>query len=64
MNYNPLLPSVRENPYPYYVYLRQHAPVYWVEPMQCWAISRYADVDAEVERRIDLNPVAEQSPQD
>jgi len=45
MNYNPLLPEVRANPYPYYAYLREHAPVYWVESMQCWAVSRYADVD-------------------
>ena len=45
MNYNPLLPEVRENPYPYYAYLREHAPVYWVESIQCWAVSRYADVD-------------------
>ncbi len=45
MNYNPLLPEVREHPYPYYAYLREHAPVYWVESMPCWAVSRYADVD-------------------
>lgn len=45
MNYSPLLPEVRENPYPYYAYLREHAPVYWVESLQSWAVSRYADVD-------------------
>ena len=45
MHYNPLLPDVREKPYPYYAYLREHAPVYWVEALQCWAVSRYADVD-------------------
>jgi cytochrome P450 len=45
MNYSPLLPEVRKNPYPYYAYLREHAPVYWVESLQSWAVSRYADVD-------------------
>jgi len=45
MNYNPLLAEVRANPYPYYAYLREHAPVYWVESIQSWVVSRYADVD-------------------
>lgn len=45
MDYNPLSPEVIENPYPYYAYLREHAPVYWIEPLQGWALSRYADVD-------------------
>lgn len=45
MDYNPLSPEVIENPYPYYTYLREHAPVYWIEPLQVWALSRYADVD-------------------
>ena len=45
MDYNPLLPEVMENPYPYYAYLREHAPVYWMEPLQAWALSRYANVD-------------------
>jgi cytochrome P450 len=45
MDYNPLSPEVLENPYPYYAYLRKQAPVYWVEPLQGWALSRYTDVD-------------------
>ena len=45
MNYNPLSPEVIENPYPYYAHLREQAPVYWIEPLQAWALSRYADVD-------------------
>ena len=45
MDYNPLAPEVIENPYPYYAHLREHAPVYWIEPLQGWALSRYADVD-------------------
>jgi len=45
MDYNPLAPEVMENPYPYYAYLREQAPVYWIAPLQAWALSRYADVD-------------------
>jgi cytochrome P450 len=45
MEYNPLSPEVMENPYPYYAFLREHAPVYWIESLQSWAVSRYADVD-------------------
>jgi cytochrome P450 len=45
MDYNPLSPEAIENPYPFYAYLREHAPVYWIEPLQAWALSRYADVD-------------------
>ncbi|MBI3799638.1 MAG: cytochrome P450 [Deltaproteobacteria bacterium] len=44
MNYNPLLPEVKANLYAHYAYLREHAPVYWVESLQAWAVSRYADV--------------------
>jgi len=45
MDYNPVSSEVMDNPYPYYTYLREHAPVYWIEPLQAWALSRYADVD-------------------
>ena len=44
MDYNPFLPEVRENPYPYYADLRQHAPVYQVPGTEFWAVSRYDDV--------------------
>lgn len=30
MDYNPFLPEVRDNPYPYYAVLRQQTPVYEV----------------------------------
>lgn len=43
--YNPLAPEVMENPYPYYMELRNKEPVAWIEPLQGWALSRYADVD-------------------
>ncbi|MGH7964900.1 MAG: cytochrome P450 [Candidatus Binatia bacterium] len=44
MDYNPFLPEVQENPYPYYAYLREHAPVYQVPGVGMWAVSRYDDV--------------------
>ncbi len=44
MNYNPLLPEVKANLYAHYAHLREHAPVYWVESLQAWAVSRYVDV--------------------
>jgi cytochrome P450 len=44
MNYNPNLPEVRANLYAHYAYLREHAPVYWVDSLQAWAVSRYEDV--------------------
>lgn len=44
MEFNPLAPEVRQNPYPYYAHLRNHNPVYWVESLQSWAVSRYDDV--------------------
>lgn len=44
MEYNPFLPEVQENPFPYYAYLRQHAPAYQVPGVGFWAISRYEDV--------------------
>ena len=45
MDYNPVLPEVQANPYPYYSALRRNNPVAWLEPLQCWAVSRYEDVD-------------------
>lgn len=44
MEYNPFLPEVQANPFPYYTYLRHHAPAYQVPGVGCWAISRYDDV--------------------
>jgi len=44
MEFNPFLPEVRENPYPYYTYLRQHDPVHQVKNMGYWVITRYDDV--------------------
>ena len=44
MQYNPLLPEVRENPYPYYAELRRNHPVYQLGEQRAVAVSRYEDV--------------------
>ena len=44
MEYNPFLPEVQADPFPYYAYLREHAPAYQVPGAGFWAISRYDDV--------------------
>jgi cytochrome P450 len=44
MEFNPFAPEVQQNPYPYFTHLRNHSPVYWVESLQSWAVSRYEDV--------------------
>jgi len=44
MEFNPYLPAVVDNPYPYYAYLRKHAPVYQVPGVGFWVVSRYDDV--------------------
>jgi len=37
-------PEFEQHPYPYYEYLRDHAPVYWSPLHQAWLVSRYEDV--------------------
>ncbi len=45
MDYNPLDPNVKANPYPYYAELRRDHPVYRIEPLGgVYALSRYDDV--------------------
>ena len=46
VDYEPFSAAVRENPYPIYARLREHAPVYWASGAQFWCVSRYADVHA------------------
>lgn len=43
-NYSPVDPAVRANPYPYYAWLREHAPVQFVSAMNAYAVSRHEDV--------------------
>jgi cytochrome P450 len=44
IQYTPFSEEVRANPYPFYADLRRHAPVYFVEQVGAWAVSRYEDV--------------------
>ncbi len=48
IGYNPFLPEVRQNPYPFYAGLRREAPVYEIEGLGIRAVSRYNDVLAVV----------------
>jgi cytochrome P450 len=43
-DYDPLVPEVLANPYPFYAELRQQAPVYHVPAHGFWVVSRYPDV--------------------
>jgi len=50
-DYNPLLPEVRANPYPYYEVLRREAPVHQILPgAPFYAVSRYDDVCSVLHR--------------
>jgi cytochrome P450 len=44
VRYDPVSHEAHENPYPIYERLRDEAPLYYVEPHDVWALSRYADV--------------------
>lgn len=46
VDYDPLDPVVKHEPYPYYVELRKNEPVKWLPGLQAWAVSRYDDIDA------------------
>jgi cytochrome P450 len=46
VDYDPFSGEVREDPYPAYRWLREHAPVYYSARRDLWAISRYDDVVA------------------
>ena len=46
VQFNPLLPEVRANPYPLYRQLREEEPVHWSELMEAWVLTRYDDVSA------------------
>ena len=42
-NFNLADPAVRECPYPFYKAMRDEEPVYFLEGLNCWIISRYDD---------------------
>src|SRR3984957_16330635 len=42
--YDPLIPSITQNPYPYYAALRDESPVKFIPSLQGYAVSRWDDV--------------------
>src|SRR5262245_47722329 len=42
--FDPASPAFDEDPYPFYKYLRENAPVYWWAEGQAWVVTRYEDV--------------------
>ena len=50
-DYNPMLPDVRRNPYPYYAAMRRESPVHQILPgAPFYAVSRYDDVCSVLHR--------------
>lgn len=45
---HPLLVQFRENPYPLYRSLLEHAPVQWNDVLEAWTLARYSDVVASL----------------
>src|SRR3990172_8286138 len=44
LRYDPSAPAIAEDPYPTYRRLRDEAPLYRIERLGIWVLSRYADV--------------------
>ena len=44
LEFNPLLPEFRQNPYPTYHQFREADPVHWSEMFGFWVFSRYDDI--------------------
>lgn len=43
-SYNWALPAERIDPYPSFAQARQETPIFWSDEMQCYVLTRYADV--------------------
>lgn len=43
MQFDPTNLAVQRDPYPHYRRLRDEAPVYFIEPLQACALTRYED---------------------
>jgi cytochrome P450 len=44
VSYDPTWRDFRDDPYPIYQQLRDESPVHWAPDLNCWVVSRYADV--------------------
>lgn len=51
-------PEVRQNPYAFYAWLREHSPVHWCAQTNAFLISRHADVIRVVRHPEDFSSVA------
>src|SRR5262245_11766410 len=49
--FDPASPAFDEDPYPFYKYLRENAPVYWWAKGGAWVVTRYEDVLACLQNR-------------
>ena len=48
MRFDPFLLEIQQNPYPVYEWMRDEAPLYYVEEHDMWFLSRYEDVLATI----------------
>src|SRR4030095_15264362 len=54
---DPASPAFDEDPYPFYRYLRENAPVYWWAKGRAWVVTRHEDVLACLhDKRLSLDP--------
>jgi cytochrome P450 len=44
IDYDPYAEAVLADPHPFYKRLRDEAPVYFIEPYDCWFVSRFEDI--------------------
>jgi hypothetical protein len=56
-------PRMLADPYPYYARLRSTAPVYWLDQVGAWVLTRYADVTAVLHRAQVSSDRANKAPQ-
>ena len=45
LEYDPLDPVVKNEPYPYYLELRRNEPVKWLSTLNAFCVASYDDVD-------------------
>ncbi len=57
LEFNPMLPEYRADPYPFYHRFRQVDPVHWSDFLGFWVLTRYADIVAVLrDPRFSANP--------
>lgn len=56
--HDPFDPAVIHDPFPFYTRLRAEAPVYRVERLDLWVLSRYQDVHAALRDPATFSPMS------